>query len=209
VSEEEVEVRWRPDRLEGDKLTMQVGEESIEQLLIVDYGTQEGIILRNFSVKNPPAMVRLQPLPKVRGRVLDETGKPVAGAKVSLIFGQESQYQLSDGSTQRMWTEHLPPISTNTDRTGGLVLPLVPESRCWAVVTAKGYEPAVTIVNTGQTVTIRLRRANGEYAGILVDDYGEPIAKANLLLQYEFPNSRTAQNYRQRACRQGLSLSAK
>jgi hypothetical protein len=66
------------------------------------------------------------------------------------------------------------------------------------VVTAKGYEPAVTIVNTGQTVTIRLRRANGEYAGILVDDYGEPIAKANLLLQYEFPNSRTAQNYRQR-----------
>jgi hypothetical protein len=198
VSEEEVEVRWRPDRLEGDKLTMQVGEESIEQLLIVDYGTQEGIILRNFSVKNPPAMVRLQPLPKVRGRVLDETGKAVAGAKVSLIFGQESQFELSNGSTQRMWTEHLTPISTNTDRTGGLVLPLVPESRCWAVVTAKGYEPAVTIVNTGQTVTIRLRRANGEYAGILVDDYGEPIAKANLLLQYEFPNSRTAQNYRQR-----------
>jgi hypothetical protein len=122
VSEEEVEVRWRPDRLEGDKLTMQVGEESIEQLLIVDYGTQEGIILRNFSVKNPPAMVRLQPLPKVRGRVLDETGKAVAGAKVSLIFGQESQFELSDGSTQRMWTEHLTPIFTNTDRAGGFVL---------------------------------------------------------------------------------------
>ncbi len=198
VPEEEVELTWRPYRVEGDKLTMQVSRESREQLLIVDYGTQEGIILRNLSVKNPPAMVRLQPLPKVRGRVLDEAGKPVAGAKVSLILGQESQYQLSDGSTQRMWMEYLTPLSSNTDRAGGFVIAIVPESRCWAVVTAKGYEPATTILSKGQTPTIKLKKVNGEYAGILVDDYGEPIAKANLLLQYEFPNSRTAQNYRQR-----------
>ncbi len=198
VPEEEVEVRWRPYRVEGDKLTIQVGRESMEQLLIVDYGTQEGIILRNLSVKNPPALVRLQPLPKVRGRVLDEAGKPVAGAKVSLIVGQESQYQLSDGSTQRTWMEHPTPISSNTDRTGGFTLPIVPEGRCWAVVTAKGYEPAATIVKRGHPATIRLKRANGEYAGVLVDDYGEPIGRVNLLLQYEFPDSRTAQNYRQR-----------
>jgi len=195
---DEVEGTWRPYRVEGDKLTIQMGRDRLERLLIVDYGTQEGTLLRNISAQNAPKTVRLQPLPKVRGRVLDETGKAVAGAKVSLIFGQESQFELSNGSTQRMWTEHLTPISTNTDRTGGFVLPLVPESRCWAVVTAKGYEPAVTTVNTGQTVTIRLRRANGEYAGVLVDDYGEPIGKVNLLLQYEFPDSRTVQNYRQR-----------
>ncbi|MCL6475150.1 MAG: carboxypeptidase-like regulatory domain-containing protein [Firmicutes bacterium] len=198
VPEEEVEVSWRPYRVEGDKLTIQVGGESMEQLLIVDYGTQEGIILRNFSVKNPPAMVRLQPLPKVRGRVRDEAGKPVAGAKVSLIVGQEPQYQLSDGSTQRVWMEYPTPLSSSTDRAGGFVIAIVPESRCWAVVTAKGYEPAATILSKGQTATIRLKKVNGEYAGVLVDDYGEPIAKANLLLQYEFPNSRTAQNYRQR-----------
>jgi hypothetical protein len=52
-----------------------------------------------------------------------------------------------------------------------------------------------------------LKKVNAEYAGLLVDDYGEPVAKAKLLLQYEFPESRTPRNYQQRRVpTQGISL---
>lgn len=192
--------RWRPYRMEGDTLTVELsmlGRERVDRFIILDAGTHEGAVLRNLSAQNPPKLVRLQPLPRANGRVLDASGKPVVGAKVSLMFGRESVYQIPDGSTQRTWMEFLTPLSTSTDKAGRFALPIVPEGKCWAIVTAKGYEPSAAIVSKGQTATIRLKRASGEYAGVLVDEYGEPVAKVRLALQYQFPDSRTSQNYQQ------------
>ncbi|MGC8783120.1 MAG: carboxypeptidase regulatory-like domain-containing protein [Armatimonadota bacterium] len=192
--------RWRPYRMEGDTLTVELstlGRERVDRLIILDAGTQEGAVLRNLSAQNPPKLVRLQPLPRANGRVLDASGKPVVGAKVSLMFGRESVYQIPDGSTQRTWMEFPTPLSTSTDKRGRFALPIVPEGKCWAVVTMKGYEPSAAIVSKGQTATIRLKRASGEYAGVLVDEYGEPVAKVRLALQYQFPDSRTSRNYQQ------------
>lgn len=192
--------RWRPYRMEGDTLTVELsmlGRERVDRLIILDTGTQEGAVLRNLSAQNPPKMVRLQPLPRATGRVLDASGKPVVGAKVSLMFGRESVYQIPDGTTQRTWMEFLTPLSTNTDKAGRFALPIVPEGKCWAIVTAKGYEPAAALISKGQTATIRLQGANKEYIGVLVDEYGEPVAKARLALQYQFPDSRTSRNYQQ------------
>ncbi len=192
--------RWRPYRMEGDTLTVELsilGGQRVDRLIILDTGTQEGAVLRNLSAQNPPKLVRLHPLPRATGRVLDASGKPVAGAKVSLMFGQESVYQISDGTTQRTWMEFLTPLSTSTDKAGRFALPIVPEGKCWAIVTAKGYEPAAILISKGQTATIRLQGASKEYTGVLVDEYGEPVAKARLALQYQFPDSRTPRNYQQ------------
>jgi uncharacterized GH25 family protein len=198
---EGVEVGRRPYRLDGGHLVVQVSSDRTGQMVILDYGTQEGAVIRNFGSRSLPSLIRLQPLPKVRGRVVDDTGKPVVGAKVRLILGQEWEYRISDGgseSTWRAWSEYQTPLSGNTSQTGSFMLPIVPEGRCWAVVTAHGYEPAAAILNVGQTATIRLKKALAEYTGMLVDDYGEPVAKAQLLLLYEFPEGRTPRNYQQR-----------
>lgn len=197
---EDGQSRWRPYRMEGDTLTIELsmlGREKVDRLIILDAGTQEGAVLRNLSAQNPPKLVRLHPLPRATGLVLDASGKPVVGAKVSLMFGRESVYQIPDGSTQRTWMEFLTPLSTSTDKAGRFALPIVPEGKCWAIVTAKGYEPSAAIVSKGQIATIRLKSASGEYAGVLVDEYGEPVAKARLALQYQFPDSRTSRNYQQ------------
>lgn len=129
--------------------------------------------------------------------MVDAADKPVIGAKVTLLFGREAVYQISDGSTQKTWMEFLTPLSTSTDKGGRFALPIVPEGKCWAVVTAKGYEPAAAVLNRRQAATIRLKAASGEYAGVLVDEYGEPMAKTRLALQYQFADSRTTRNYQQ------------
>lgn len=195
---EDMEGRWRPYRMDGDTLTIQASADRIDRLVIVDVSTQEGTVLHKLNVRNPPKLVCLQPLPRMYGRVLDTAGKPVVGAKVSLMYGQEAAREFSDGSVQQMWGELLAPLFSHTDKAGRFTLPVVPEGRCWAIVTAKGYEPAALILKKGQSPTIRLKRATGEYTGVLVDDYGEPIARASLALEYRFADALTPRNYQQR-----------
>ncbi len=195
---EDVEGRWRPYRMDGDMLTIQASTDRIARLVIVDMGTQEGTVLRHLNVQNPPKLVRLQPLPRIYGRVLDTTGKPVVGAKVSLMYAQQAAREFSDGSVQQMWQEFPTPIFSHTDKAGRFTLLVVPEGICWAIVTAKGYEPAAIILKKGQSPTVRLKRATGEYTGVLVDDYGEPIARASLAPEYRFSDALTPRNYQQR-----------
>lgn len=195
---EDMEGRGRPYRMDGDTLSIEASRDRIDRLVIVDTGTQEGTVLRNLNVQNPPKLVRLQPLPRIYGRVLDTAGKPVVGAKVSLMYGQEATYEVSGGGTQQIWEELLTPLFSHTDKAGRFTLPVVPEGRCWAIVTAKGYEPAALILKKGQSPTIRLKRATGEYTGMLVDDYGEPIARASLAQEYRFADAPTASSYQQR-----------
>ncbi|MDW8290071.1 MAG: carboxypeptidase-like regulatory domain-containing protein [Armatimonadota bacterium] len=195
---EEIGSEWRPYRLDGDLLSIEVGGVEgriLDRLFVVDTVLWEGAVLRNVSANALPKKVRLQPLPRVYGRVLDGAGKPVVGARVSLVFGRNST--LPDGSG-RMWVETSVPIAVNTDKTGRFALPLLPEGTCWAVATGRGYEPAAAVLRRGQAVTLWLKGASGEYAGVLVDEYGEPVAKMRIDLRYTFSESQTMQNRQQR-----------
>ncbi|MCS6830230.1 MAG: carboxypeptidase-like regulatory domain-containing protein [bacterium] len=195
---QELTPQWRPYRMDGDILTVEmslIGAQKVDRLFILDAGTGEGAVLRNLNVSNPPKRVRLQPLPRVHGRVLDASGKPVAGAKVRIVFGRDATLP---GGTGSVWVEVVTPLSTSTSETGKFALPVVSGVRCWAIVTALGYEPAAVVVERGKSVTIRLRGAKGEYAGVLVDEYGEPVAKARIDLRYTFPGSQARQNREQR-----------
>lgn len=62
------------------------------------------------------------------GRVVDAADKPVIGAKVTLLFGREAVYQISDGSTQKTWMEFLTPLSTSTDKGGRFALKGMPSA---------------------------------------------------------------------------------
>ena len=194
---EESDIRWRPYRLDGDTLTLElIGLEGrLDRVFVMEPVLWEGTVLRHMSVDNPPKQMRLQPLPRVYGRVIDGSGKPVVGAKVSLVFGSEGTFP---GGSGRAWSEAVVPVATSTDKTGRFSLPLLPEGKCWAVVTRQGYGPAVVTLLRGQTATVRLRRASAEYAGVLVDAYGEPVAKERIFVRYTFPNSQTPQNRQQR-----------
>lgn len=194
---EESDIRWRPYRLDGDTLTLElIGLEGrLDRVFVMEPVRWEGAVLRHMSVNNPPKQVRLQPLPRAYGRVLDGSSKPVAGARVRLVFGSEGAVSLGSG---RGWSEAVVPVATSTDKTGRFSLPLLPEGKCWAVVTCQGYEPAVVALRRGQTATVRLRRASAEYAGVLVDAYGEPLAKERISVRYAFPNSQTPQNRQRR-----------
>ncbi|MGQ9540641.1 MAG: carboxypeptidase-like regulatory domain-containing protein [Armatimonadota bacterium] len=145
--------------------------------------------MKNVTPDKPPTQIRLQPLPRAYGRVLDSAGKPVAGATVSLILGG-TEVSDSGGRSFSFWSETTTPALATTDPSGRFALPILPELTCWASVRARGYVPGVAAVAREKPVTVRLRRAEHQYAGTVVTPYGDPDAGVKVQAEYRPPGGK-------------------
>lgn len=179
-------------RVEKDAIVLRVYAapgDRVPRIVVIDTASYEGTVLKNVMPDKPPTQVRLKPLPRVYGRVLDGAGKPVAGATVSLILGGSEEAE-SDGRSSSFWSETVTPALATTDSSGRFALPILPDFTCWALVRARGYAPGVVAVAREKPVTVRLRRAEHQYAGMVVTPYGEPVAGVKVQAEYRPPGSR-------------------
>ncbi|MEJ5252931.1 MAG: carboxypeptidase regulatory-like domain-containing protein [Chthonomonadetes bacterium] len=180
-------------RVEKDAAVLQVYQmvgEPVPEVVLIDASSGEGAVLKSINPDNPPKEVRLKPLPRVYGRVLDTAGKPIAGASAHLIFGRYVQMRIGDeGSVSQLWLEYVTPALATADRLGRFALPILPDVTCWMLVKARGYTPGIVPVVRGKPVTLRLSRATHQYAGTVVTSYGEPVAGATVRARYRPPGS--------------------
>jgi len=108
---------------------------------------------------------RLFPGHRIVGRVVDEEGKPVAGAHVRAYAG----YFGSLGEMQ-------------TDPEGTFRLDSLPEGKAYLYVYAEGYSNPYTTINTDQKdVSITLYRA-GHILGKVTTKAGEPVTEFRVFL---------------------------
>lgn len=179
-------------RVEKDTVVLRVYAaqgDRVPRIVVMDTASYEGTVLKNVTPDKPPAQVRLQPLPRAYGRVLDSAGKSVAGATVSLILGGREESD-SGGRSFSFWSKTTTPVLATTDPSGRFALPILPELTCWALVRARGYVPGVAAVAREKPVTVRLRRAEHQYAGTVVTPYGEPVAGVKVQAEYRPPGGK-------------------
>lgn len=177
-------------RVEKDALVLQsygIAGEPLPEVVLIDAVTGEGAVLKNVNPNNPPREVRLKPLPRVYGRVLDTAGKPIAGASAHLIFGRFVQIRIGDEDrVSRFWSERVTPALATTDRSGRFALPIMPDPdiTSWVLIRARGYAPGVAPIVRGKPITLRLSEATHQYAGTVMTVYGEPLSGATVRAQY-------------------------
>jgi len=116
-------------------------------------------------------------LASITGKVVDNDGKPITGAKVTGI-----QWHSRMGLNQD-------PVTT--DNTGNFTLPqLLPGYRYGVQVTAKGFGDGSAdqlVPKPGESLSadnIMLKRADSYVAGHVVDSHGFPLANAQVSLGY-------------------------
>lgn len=179
-------------RVEKDTVILRpyvVRGERLPRIVVMDTASGEGAVLKNVTATKSPTQVRLKPLPRVYGRVLDSAGKPIARATVRLIL-VGTEVVVSDGKSFSFWSESITPTLASADPSGRFAVPILPEFTCWALVQARGYAPGVVAVARGKLVTVRLRRAEHQYAGTVVTLFGEPVAGARVRAEHLPPSSR-------------------
>lgn len=132
-----------------------------------------------------PGKVRAQEpetgrLDKIAGRVIDQSNRPVKGARVSLTLSSQQTAAAILPST-----ENNSPVFTTTKADGTFEL-LAPKSGKHILVAfAQGYAPArleLSAVNATDRAPVVLRLNRGlEVLGRVVDEHGTPIRDATVV----------------------------
>jgi len=122
-----------------------------------------------IATASPPKEVVLDEAHVLRGRVLSESGKSLAGAAVSVSTVQVA----------RQSGEHSFPIGdVTTDSTGHFLLALMADSNLELSITCKGYLPAIIWLDkVGEQTDVRavLKKPEAALHGFVVDPRGQPI----------------------------------
>src|SRR5262245_36348344 len=144
---------------------------------------QHGIEVREGQVTE--VTLRGHPGGAVRGRVLDPSGQPVAGANVAMVYLDISRVLFSaDGRSE--------PITT--DAQGRFELRPVASGRVAFVAAAGDLAPSaieeLAVVDGGVYEDLELHLGDGSaLAGLVVDDQDQPVAGAKVELRpFERPN---------------------
>jgi len=122
----------------------------------------------SFSTGSPPAEVILEDGPVVRGQVVNQSGAPIEGAKVSVQWSREEREFEGGFGT-----------GGNTDSTGHFAIPVSTDQSVNVVVSAQGYlDSRVSIEAPNQPErTIILKRPEGALNGRVVDPSGNPVTE--------------------------------
>lgn len=128
-------------------------------------------ILRWQRDKNEPITFLLGPAAAISGQVVDEAGRPVAGARIETVTNP-ADYRMARIENKVAWS----------GPDGRFVLRRLPAGRVHGVTATKeGFAPARQIGDS--TAPVRLVLRQGTVAvGRVVDEQGEPIAGVELTL---------------------------
>ncbi|HVT19205.1 MAG TPA: carboxypeptidase-like regulatory domain-containing protein [Thermoanaerobaculia bacterium] len=115
----------------------------------------------------------------LHGKVLDQGGAPVVGARVQLLLAAEGRQRLQEISRAR--SGRVPGAFTTTGPDGVYRLAQAPDHLCELVVTRPGFAPGLLKVDAGEAELPPLfLQPEAEVEGVVRDADGQPVAGARV-----------------------------